>query len=233
MKKTLYICGDSFCSSDPAYGDNWTDMLEKKYPNIDIINLSSFGASNYLIYLQVKQALEKQCNYLIYHATSSIRQEFIVATDNALNDSSDRYYQINQDNLYSMVSASWLNPEKNLHKIFNNNKIQKIKEFFTEFIDLPVLIEKNYITISYTLSLLKSNVNLEDWAWTQGGFEHSVFSNACQWDFSLYQSQHYKDINLWDYYDPNLKRPYYHITDKHLLENVCNGYATKLNLDNV
>lgn len=27
MNKTLYICGDSFCSSDPEYGDNWVDLL--------------------------------------------------------------------------------------------------------------------------------------------------------------------------------------------------------------
>jgi len=77
-KKTLYICGDSFCSSDPEYGKNWSDLIAERCLNLEVVNLSSPGASNYLIYLQVKQALEKNCDYLIYHATSSIRQEFLI-----------------------------------------------------------------------------------------------------------------------------------------------------------
>lgn len=232
-KKTLYICGDSFCSSDPDYGDNWVDLLEKSQPNLNVTNLSRFGASNYLVYLQVKQAIENNCDYLIYFATSSIRQEFVINRDNANRDHINRYWdQTNPDKNKSMASVSWLNPHKNASDFYSAKKISTIDSFFKEFIDLSVLVEKNYIFIDYTLQLIANTMREKTWAWSIGGFEHTSFDTPNQWDFSKYANNHCP-INLWDNFDRNLKRPYYHITDKKLLQKVCNQYINMLELNNV
>lgn len=232
-KKTLYICGDSFCSLDPEYGDNWPALIANKCTHLEIVNLSTFGASNYLIYLQVNQALKNKCDYLIYHATSSIRQEFVINRDNAVRDHVGRYWnQTNPDKNKSMASVSWLNPHKNASNFYNNKKIAAINNFFTDFIDLTVLVEKNYIFIDYTLQLIAKNNNLKNWAWSLGGFEHTKFKSNNTWDFSEY-SNYQCPINLWDNFDRDLVRPYYHITDKNLLQKTCDYYIHMLNLNNV
>jgi hypothetical protein len=230
MSKTLYICGDSFCSSDPKYGDNWVDLLTLSYPNINIINLSSVGASNYLIYLQVKHALAHNCDYLIYNATSSVRQEFSLNSDTLIqSDNVSRYWNAAlPSNDKSMICASWNTVAKNTANILTIKKINIIQEFFKEAVDLPNLIEKNYIFILFTLQLLDSTPNLT-WAWSQGGFEHKSFNPTVTWDFSKY-ILHECPINLWDEYDNTLIRPYYHITDTNLIENVYIQYAKMLNL---
>ena len=229
-KKTLYICGDSFCSSDQDYGDNWSDMLAKDHPELNVINLSTFGASNYLVYLQVKHALDQNCDYLIYHATSSVRQEFVITRDNTTFDKFDRYWNQNtQDPSKTMASLSWLDPRKGASNFYSNKKIDAINNFFKEFIDFNVLVEKNYIFIQYTLQLISKNKNLKNWVWSRGGFEHNSFGSINEWDFDFYADHHCK-VNLWDHYDPALalKRPYYHITDKRLLEEVSELYYNLL-----
>lgn len=230
MNKTLYICGDSFCSSDPEYGDNWVDLLTLSHPNINIINLSSVGASNYLIYLQVKHALSHNCDYLIYNATSSVRQEFSLGRDTTMqSDNIYRYWNAAlPDNSKSMICSSWSTVDKHTANILTIKKIKIIQEFFKEMIDLPNLIEKNYIFILFTLQLLDSATNLT-WAWSQGGFEHKSFTPTVSWDFSKYTT-HECSINLWDDYDPALLRPYYHITDTKLIKSVYTQYAKMLNL---
>ena len=228
MNKTLYICGDSFCSSDPEYGDNWVDILAA-HPDINIINLASPGASNYLIYLQVKYALSQDCDYLIYNATSSIRQEFALRSDISISDDISRYWSVTlPSDDKSMICTSWVTVDKLTTDIFTIEQINKIQEFFKEFVDIPNLIEKNYIFILYTLQLLDSTVGLT-WAWNQGGFEHKSFNPAGNWDFSKYTT-HECSINLWDDYNPALLRPYYHITDTKLIKSVYTQYTKMLNL---
>lgn len=229
MKKTLYICGDSFCTTDPEYGISWVELLQEQCPTIEIKNFSSIGASNYLIYLQVKEALEQKCDYLIYHATSSIRQEFLINKDNATKDSVDRYWR--QDKPAGALRCnSYHNVEKNLDNIFSNTERHIIKQFFTNFFDLPGQVEKNYIFICHTLDLIAKNKNLINWSWSRGGFEHSTFSNSQQdWNFTEYSSREC-DINLWNHYCPDVYRPHYHITNKEVIQNVCNTYKKMLHL---
>lgn len=229
-KKTLYICGDSFCSSDPEYGKNWSDLIAERCPGVEVINLSSPGASNYLIHLQVKLALEHGCSYLIYHATSSIRQEFLLDDRQVYLDTIDRYWSPRDKENKSMVSNSWITPQRNT-EVFDSQELALIKEFFTRFVDLPSMIMKNYIFIAHTLSLINDS-RLDNWIWNRGGFEHKKFQNSSQWDFSRY-SQNESIINLWDDYDNSLWRPYFHITDQALLEKTCNYYINMLNLKDV
>lgn len=233
----LYICGDSFCTSDPEYGPNWVDLLKDRCPNIEIVNLATPGASNYLVYKQVEHALSQDCDYLIYHATSSVRQEFALSNAKISKDSIDRYWSPHNKQNKNMVSNSWLAPWCNAEELFSNDDSRVIKEFFTRFVDFSVLIEKNYVFICHTLNLIAANKKLKKWVWSQGGFQHKNFNNfnndEFEFDFSNYKD-HESKINLWDHYDAEkwriTRRPYYHITERHILENLCDYYADVLHL---
>jgi len=233
MKSILYICGDSFCSRDSEYGKNWPELLLDKCTNIDVINLSTPGASNYLIYLQVKEAIKQQANYIICNFTSSFRNEFSIDTLYPKYDSLDRYWNILEANKpASTVCCSWISPwefKKNNIDIFSQDDVMQIIDFFKKRIDIPSLIEKNYIFINYTLQLLKlTNISF---AWSQGGFEHKKFDNSVEWDFASYKDKEC-NINLWDYGNSQVTRPYYHVTNKQILQDVCNEYTNMLNLNN-
>lgn len=225
----LYICGDSFCVEDPEYGDSWVSLLKKKLPGVQITNLSIAGASNYLIYLQVKQALEDNCDYLIYHATSSIRQELRIRVDDENYDSVNRYWNINNPNKKaSMICGSWLGINRHYSEVLDQKQTDYIHSFFNNFVDLPSLIEKNYIFILHTLDLLsRSSVT---WAWSPGGFDHSSFSSSGKkWNFDQYQST-ICPVNLWDYYQSDKIRPWFHVTDRAIHRKVCNQYIEMLKL---
>ena len=224
----LYICGDSFCVEDPEYGNSWVTLLQKSLPNIDVKNLSSAGASNYLIYLQVKQALEESPDFIIYHATSSIRQEFRLGNDESQYDSASRYWNLNNSNKQApLICGSWLSIDRLYNELITPQQTKDINLFFKSFVDLPNLIEKNYIFILYILSLLsKSGVH---WAWSPGGFEHGSFGNIKNWDFDLYRSQ-MCPMNLWDYYDPTKIRPRFHVSNPDIHQRVCNHYIDMLKL---
>jgi hypothetical protein len=225
----LYICGDSFCVNDTDFGDNWVNLLTNQYPNLAVVNLASCGASNYLIYLQVKQALEDKCNFLIYNATSSVRQEFSVNSDNYNNDSIKRYWNVNnQSKDASMICGSWLGIDRHYKEIINSDETNEIHNFFKKYVDLPSLIEKNFIFVLHTLTLLESSD--VKWAWSQGGFEHKNFSFKQYPEFNQYRSKECS-INLWDYYVRDQIRPWFHVTDPEIHQNACKSYADILKLD--
>ena len=245
MLKKLYICGDSFCTSDPEYGLSWVDLIKERHLDIQVVNLATPGASNYLIYKQVEYALSQPCDYLIYHATSSIRQEFSLAASDISSDNINRYWSPYDQKNKTMVcrpwSAPWGNasvPRGDAEELFSNDDLKVIKEFFTKFVDFSVLIEKNYIFIKATLDLIVSSKKLKNWIWSPGGFQHKNFNNFDNNDFKLdfsdyknYQSK----INLWYEYDAEqcraTRRPYHHITDIHIIQNLCNYYADVLQLN--
>lgn len=232
--KTLYICGDSFSTVDIEYGPCWVNFLIDKLPHIKIINLSIPGASNYLIQLQVKQALLEKCDYLIYHATSSIRQEFSVnhrKIDIGL-DTLDRYWTPTDRDNKSAISRSWVSASENANGIIDDTSNLEISNFFTSYIDFSSEIGENFIFIDYTLQMISTNQQLINWCWSQGGFEHTNFKNSVAWDFSQYRNKE-SQINLWDKYDRQLIRPFYHITDIQVHQKTCDYYIKMLNLNNV
>lgn len=229
MRKKLYICGDSFCTKDPEYGSSWVDVMENTNLELEIKNFSSIGASNYLIYLQVKQALEDNADYIIFHATSSIRNEFLIEVDGSEKDSIDRYWRQDRPS-GSMRCNSFYNVQKNLDKVFDKQERKIIEDFFLRFFDLASQIEKNYIFIRHILDLIDSDKHLVGWAWSQGGFEHPKFStNHASWDFTRYRNKECK-INLWNHYVPNVYRPHYHVNDSEVIQKVCKEYSILLKL---
>lgn len=226
----LYICGDSFSCKDLDYPGNWPELLVGKTKS-NVVNLSSPAASNYLIYLQVKYALAQQCDYIIYNATSSVRQEITLKKNLDQHDHVNRYWNLSDpDPNKSMISISWPNPQNTASRLFNEKTIKTHSDYFNQYIDLPSLIEKNYIYIQHTLTLL-SNSKVS-WAWNRGGFEHKNLGGAGNYNFSSWSSTESK-INLWDYYDSTVTRPYYHITDKKILQSVCDQYVNMLNLNDI
>lgn len=228
-KLSLYVCGDSFCTQDLDYGPNWVDLLTHKCSELTVINLSSPGASNYLIFLQVQQALKNNCDYLIYHATSSIRNEFAIADDQRKKDHLERYWSPHDSQNKTVVSNSWVNANRNTN-LFSSKSDLVFKEFFANHIDFLSMVGKNYIFIDYTLRMISESMHKQNWAWNRGGFEHFKFSGASdEWDFSNYVDQECA-VNLWDDYDRNVVRPYYHVTDPKIHKKVCNLYLDMLNL---
>lgn len=224
----LYICGDSFCCADPEYPGHWSELIASARSDISIINLASPAASNYLIYLQVKHALENHGDYIIYNATSSIRQEFVFNKNLDDQDQVNRYWNLSDpDNSKSMISVSWPNPQNTASQVLDKKVIKTHSDYFTRFIDLPSLIEKNYIFIKHTLNILSSSQS--KWVWNQGGFNHKNFGTPLNYNFLEYQNKE-SNINLWDYYNPLVKRPYYHVTDYKVHQNVCDYYLSMLQL---
>lgn len=226
----LYICGDSFCVEDPEYGPNWVGYIRDQLPHIDVVNLASCGASNYLIYLQAKRAIEKNCDFLICNFTSSIRQEIKVRDDLHNSDSVARYYNSvlnNQDT--SMICGSWIGIDRHYPGQVDKQTVTLIENFFKQCVDFPNLIEKNYLYIKSTLGMLASSPS-RPWAWSRGGFEHASFSNSsAHWEFDQFNHSQIS-MNLWDYYDPKPLRPYYHVTNSTVHQNVCNQYIKMLQL---
>lgn len=227
-KPTLYICGDSFCSPDPDYGPCWVDLLIEQRTDLDIVNLASPGASNYLIALQIEQALNNNCDYLIYHATSSIRQEFSCGQGVLEPDNLQRYWTPISKQNKTVMSGSWMSINRN-NDVFNQQDQKIVLDFFAKYIDFPSQIKKNYFLIDYALEKISRHPSLKNWVWSQGGFEHPKFGGHGQWNFSKF-ALHESAINLWDDFDRDLWRPWYHITDISVHKQVCEHYQAMLQL---
>jgi len=227
-KRNLFICGDSFCSEDPEYGPSWVALLKEALPDVNVITLASTGASNYLIFLQVQHALNNQCDFLIYHATSSIRNEFLIDNDDCKKDHFSRYWAPHDTKNKSVVSNSWADPTRCTGTLLTKSG-HLIKQFFTEHVDFTSMVGKNYIFIDYTLNLIASQLPRTKWVWSRGGFEHYKFQGVQEWDFSKFADRE-SDINLWDDFDHSLLRPYYHVTDINVHRQARDHYLSMLEL---
>jgi hypothetical protein len=172
--------------------------------------------------------LDNNCDYLIYHATSSIRNEFQIGTSDHKKDHIERYWHPTDQNNKSVLSNSWINATRSTGDVLINSQ-HVIKEFFTNHVDFLSMVRKNYIFIDYTLKIIRSKMGNMHWAWSRGGFEHFKFFKSQDWDFSSYQSEECA-INLWDDYDHSLVRPYYHVTDHEVHQKLCNLYLDMLKL---
>ena len=224
--KTLYICGDSFCSVDPDYPGSWVEQIQLDHSDLIVVSLAIPGASNFQIYLQVKEALAKNCDYLIYHATSSIRHEFVVDPLVDPKTGYDNYWNRSFPNEpRQLVCTSWVTPENSL--ILDRKQVTLIKTFFKNFINIDSEIEKNYLFITSTLDLINSS-GIKNWVWSRGGFEHKDFKNSKNWQFEFAERE--VEYNLWDHYYAEVTRPFYHISDLAVIKTACKHYSTMLNL---
>jgi hypothetical protein len=224
---TVYICGDSFGCSDTEYGPGWVDKLAKKLQGeTDIVNLSRVCASNTQIGLQVEHAISQQAKYIIYLATSSVRDDVLLNSIETTNNLLDRFVDItNPDDTKNLTSYSV--QSLNDTTLFDATQLTMLKQYHSAFFDLDVAIYRNELIIEGVLSkLCTSGIPFK---FDQGGFEHPSFSNSKKNYFTAY-SKYRSEICVWDYVTKNLKhRPYYHIDDQLIHEEIANYYYNLIN----
>ena len=193
----IYICGDSFCVSDPEYGVCWVDLLAQQRT---VVNLAQVSATNLLISQQVDQAIKDSADFVILHGTSCTRSE------TKLNG--------------KVVPYSFLTSNATTTK-FNDRQLNIIREYYTEFFDLELAIYYNQCIIQNTLQKLVDNSI--PFLFDQGGFEHPKFG-AAQSDYFAKFNNYRSAINLWDYANTRDYRPYYHIRDAQVHQQVAQYY---------
>ncbi len=196
MIEKVYICGDSFCVSDPEYGPCWVDYLSQKR---SVTNLSRVAATNLMISMQVDRAIADGADFVIVQGTACTRSQ-------------TRYQGAIVP--YSYHTASETTTP------FDRTKLNVLKRYYTEFFDLDLAIYENKCIIENTLQkLVHSGI---EFLFDQGGFEHPSFGSTTQY-FTQY-SQYRSAINLWDYARTRDYRPYYHIVDDDVHQQVAEYY---------
>jgi hypothetical protein len=218
---TVYICGDSFGFSDPEYGVCWSERLAKR---TTVVNLCRVSASNLQISLQIQHAIEQGADYIIYLATSSVRND--VPIGDSKNSLLERYIDItNPDSAktvtsYSVASLNNTTP-------FTEDQLSLLKLYHSQFFDLDIAVHQNELIIEGTLSKLKTSGI--PFVFDQGGFEHPTFADSKTNYFVAYK-EYRSEICLWDYVSGSLMhRPYYHITDHAIHEEIANYYYNLIN----
>jgi hypothetical protein len=197
MKKRVYICGDSFCVSDPEYGPCWVDYLAQQH---SVTNLACVSATNLMISMQVDQAIAESADYIIVQGTACTRSQ--TRHNGAVVPFS--YHTVDQTTTP-----------------FDSTQLKILKQYYTEFFDLELAVYENKCIIENTLhKLVQSSI---PFLFDQGGFEHSSFgsTNIYFEQFDQYRSK----INLWDYARTRSYRPYYHIVDSDVHKHVAEYYT--------
>jgi len=199
--KTVYVCGDSFGVPDLEYGPCWVDLLAA-LTNYQVINLSQVCASNLVISWQVDQAIAS-ADYVILLCTASTRSQI-------------RYNQ--KIVPYSVHSLDSTTP-------FDKNQLELLRKFHAEYFDLEIAIYKNQLIIEAMLQRLTDSDC--KFCFDQGGFEHPSYGGTGKY-FEKF-NQHRSQFNLWDHAQTRSHRPYYHIQDTDIHQQVANYYARLLN----
>lgn len=215
---TVFVCGDSFAKSDPEYGPCWIDLLAQK---ISVVNLSKVCASNLQIALQVQQALDQAAEFVIYLATSSVRQDVVLNQNKSKRQLLDRYIDITTpDFSKDLVSYSWASLDETT--LFDPDQLNLLRRYHSEFSDLDLAIYNNQLIIEATLHKLRNSG--VPFLFDQGGFEHPGFGSSNKYfeEFDAWRSE----LNLWNYIagQPIKHRPYYHIVDPTTHVNIANYY---------
>lgn len=196
----IAVCGDSFCVPDPEYGPMWVDQLAE---HCELHNYSERTATNLLIARQVDQAIQDRADFVIVHFTSCTRGEKLC---------NGQYVP------FSYHTASEITTP------FDSNALRILKEYYTEFFDLSLAIYQNAITIEHTLQkLVQSKVPFR---FDQGGFEHSSYGGTGK--YFAQHAQYRSRYNLWDHVTARHYRPYYHITDSHIHQQVAEYYQQEI-----
>lgn len=224
---TVYICGDSFGCSDSEYGPGWVDKLTKKLQGkTDVVNLSRVCASNTQIGLQVERAIANHAEYIIYLATSSVRDDVLLTTTESVDNLLNRFVDItNPDSTKNLTSYSV--QSLNDTTLFDTAQLNMLKQYHSAFFDIDVAIYKNELIIEGVLS--KLHTSGIPFKFDQGGYEHASFSNSKKNYFTAY-SEYRSEICVWDYVTKNLKhRPYYHIEDQLIHEEIAEYYYNLIN----
>jgi hypothetical protein len=219
----IYVCGDSFNTSDTDYpGQSWYD----KFANLAgaTTNLSIVCASNLLISLQVDCAIKQKASFIIVSFTSVTRSEVCYTTDRKIDNLLDRFYSLTGEDNTCCDLTSYTIWTPNDARALTKEQRKLVEKYNKEFFDLDLAIYKNHIIIDYTLQKLKSSGI--SFLFDQGGFEHPSYGATTSYftEYDQYRSKY----NLWDYVPIRTFRPYFHITDTILTDQVAQYYSSKV-----
>lgn len=197
----IYICGDSFAVPDPEMGKCWVDYIAGKCP---VMNLAQICASNLMIAQQVDCAVEHSAEFIIVLFTASTRLQTKVG---------------NKTVPFSIHSLDGTTP-------FDQRQLEILKQYTAEFFDLDLAIYQNQLTIE---SVLRKLVDSEiPFVFDQGGFEHPEYGAVKKY-FEKY-NKYRSAWNLWDHAQQRRYRPYYHITDDTVHQQVAEYYYEQYEL---
>jgi hypothetical protein len=215
--KTIYVCGDSFSATDPEYGPSWTEMIKSLFKGqARVVNLSIVAASNLLVSIQAGAAVSNDADFILVNCTAVTRSELArepVVLSDSLMDRFDRK---------ELISFSILRPYRS-H--LTESQCSLIKQYHTEFFDLPLAIYKDSCIIANMLyTLEKSGI---PFLFDQGGFEHASFGASKDRYFADYDHRR-SAICLWDHATTAAERPYYHITDASVHRAIAEYYYEQI-----
>lgn len=213
MKQSIYICGDSFTVDDQYYDHiPWTKQL-------DAVSLGSVCANNQLIALQVDHAIKQQAKFIIVEFTS-VTRDIVQYTDKKQDNLLDRFYSLTeQDNTDKDLTSYTIWSTKTALALTQEQRDQ-LDSYNKNFFDIDVAIHRDSLIIEATLQkLVDSGI---PFLFDQGGFEHPSYGGVGTY-FTKY-NQHRSELCLWDYADTRTHRPYYHITDQTVHNNLAKYY---------
>ena len=133
------------------------------------------SASNLHIAMQVDHALDKQANFVIVLATSSLRTDLSLGIVDTSLPLLDRYIDLTQVNAKNGLVSTTISYLKN-HDIFSKYQADLLQKFYTEFVDIDVEVFKSKLLIEATLHKLKASGT--PFLFSQGGFEHTKFAGS-------------------------------------------------------
>jgi hypothetical protein len=213
--KTVYICGDSFSTPDPAYGPMWVELLQTRLgADYKIINKSTVSASNLLVAVQVDHAIKNLADYIIVLATTCTRNQVLVQAPTR-QDLMTRFDQ------QELISYSVF---RTYRSALGDADRQQVHNFHRRFDDFELNIFRDYMILLGILHrLTQSGIPFR---FDQGGFEHPRFGG--QGGYFAEFNQVLSRYNAWDYSTTVDERPYYHITDATIHELLADYYYTEI-----
>jgi hypothetical protein len=225
MKK-LYICGDSFACADPECPIiPWSELLVSNLGDSwEVENLSMVCASNLTIRMQVDRAIENQADFIIVMFTSSIRDHGRKTDQQSCQNLLDDFFRIGINNNQKRL-ACWSYNSLNSTCVMPPEKIQILKDFYTDIFDIDLAIYQNQCIIESTLHKLLASQT--PFVFDQGGFENPKFDSDKLYftEFDQYRSQY----NLWQLAEfPMQHRPYFHIKDQKVHQEIVDYYKEKI-----
>ena len=218
----ILICGDSYAADDERFpGVHWSHGIQAH--GHKIWNLSSHGASNQFINLQVLQGINLKPDFVIFLGTNCYRFELYDPEEN-LNQYPTDLVSIRDFNRTQWISTS---------SIGDNIKRRNLFTSYIETFSHNMLVIQNYSYI--TNSLLALDYYKIPFCWQMGGFREelpTVKKTSAVDIFSKFDDRHIP-LNLWDHYNPktanDAKLPGFHILQKSVHRNFANHCINYIN----
>jgi len=158
-------------------------------------------ASNLLIGQQVDQAIKDKAEFIIVSFTSSLRSEIIWDG--------------------KVTPFSWLSLDDTTP--FDHKTLDALRKVFNH-VDLSTEIKRSERIIESTLSrLVDSRI---PFCFDQGGFEHPSYGGVGT--YFIKYDQYRSKYCLWDYAPRGYHRPYFHIEDQSIHNEIAEYYTKKL-----